>query len=394
MHAIARFFTLVALLAVVVAPTWADSPACSCPIKAAMEKLPTLVFSVGDETTACDKHAAELAESKDAPLRYTVRQSYESEAAAHDALIAATEGALQTFTTASKCSKSGTTTIAGEKIQCEKSAAKLAAAVEDAVEAVQVSFKVGDESCHCPSKAEALAKESGKQLVYVVDDDETCCPTANKLNLARAKFRAALHTVSAELSEPAQAKGSKCSGCPIEAGMKSLPQLVYLIDGEATTCAKHAKKLAKESDAKMRFAVQHSFDCQQTATHALVVATEALADQFATPSTCSKSGTTTIAGKKLHCDKTAAKLAKDIRAAMDAVKVSYLVGDEKCHCPNQAAALAKSSGEKKLFVVDGEETSCELTSRLNLARAKYRAAVKAIADQASADQGEAAKSQS
>ncbi len=45
----------------------------------------------------------------------------------------------------------------------------------------------------------------------------------------------------------------------------------------------------------------------------------------------------------------------------------------------EAATLAKSSGAKKEFVVAGEKTCCEMTARLNLARAKYKAAVEALA---------------
>jgi len=80
---------------------------------------------------------------------------------------------------------------------------------------------------------------------------------------------------------------------------------------------------------------------------------------------------------------------------MDAVKVSFVVGDKTCHCPNEAKTLAKASGAKRLFVVGDEKTSCELTSRrLNLARAKYRAAVQALAKQVSAEDGATDESQS
>ena len=391
MHAMIRLLTLLAFCAVVIAPSAAKAP-CSCPVTAAMAKLPTLVFTVGEETTTCDKHAAKLAAESDTELRYVVQQLYDTEQEAQAALVGATQQVLKTFTTASKCCKSGTTTVAGAKIECEKSAAKLAAAIDEAVEAVQVSFKVGDQECHCPNKAEALAKESGDRLVYVVNGEDTSCRTSSQLNLARAKFRAALYTVSAEMSESAEAADSKCSGCPIEAGMKGLPKLVYVVGGKVTDCNGQAEKLADEEAAEIQFALQQSFDCKQSATHALVVATEAMAEQFATPSTCSVSGTTTIAGKKLHCDKAAATLAQEIREAMDTVKVSYVVGEEECHCPSAAAALAEASGEKTLFVVDGEKTSCELTNRLNVARAKYRAAVKTIADQASADRKSATES--
>jgi len=66
--------------------------------------------------------------------------------------------------------------------------------------------------------------------------------------------------------------------------------------------------------------------------------------------------------------------------AMKSVRLTYVVGDEACDCPHAAASLAKTSGKPKLFVVGNEKTECEVTARLNLARAKYRAMVEALAE--------------
>lgn len=395
MHAITRLLAVPVYLGCVVALATAESPPCACPLEAAMQKLPTLVFAVDGETTQCDKHAAELADKNNASIQYVVQQLYGSKSEAQETLISTTENLLANFTTASTCKVSGTTTIAGQKICCAESAAKLAAAVEDAVQMVQVSYKVGDEQCDCPNKAKQLAAKSGEKVTFVVKDEETCCPIGSKLNLARAKYRVALQTVSATIgAEASNPADGKCQGCPVEAGMQGLPRLAFVVGGETTSCDKHAAELAEKSDSAIRFAVQQSFDSQEQAMLALVTSTETLLEQFATPSTCEKSGTTTIAGKKLHCSKTAAKIAVDVREAMDAVKVSYVVGDKTCHCPNEAQALAEASGAKRLFVVGGEKTPCEITSRLNLARAKYRAAVEALAKQASAEDGAAGESQS
>ena len=58
--------------------------------------------------------------------------------------------------------------------------------------------------------------------------------------------------------------------------------------------------------------------------------------------------------------------------------MSYKVGEEACSCPNQAAALAKSTGTEKLFVVGKESTCCSTDARIKLAHAKYKAAVQAV----------------
>lgn len=395
MLALSRVLAVLVLLGCVVAPTMADSPSCACPLEAAMQKLPSLVFTVDGETTQCDKHAADLADQNEAPIRYVVQQLYDNKADAQKALISTTENLLASFATASTCKSSGTTTIAGQKIDCAKSAAKLAAAVETATKLVQVSYKVGDEQCNCPNKAKQLAEKSGEKVTFVVNNEETCCPTSNKLNLARAKYRAALQTVSTKIDGATSGKSdAKCQGCPVEAGMNGLPRLAFAVGGETTSCDKHAATLAKNSESAIQFAVQQSFDSKEQAMLAMVTSTESLVEQFATLTTCKKSGTTTIAGRKLHCSTTASRIAGDVKDAMDAVKVSFVVGDKTCHCPNEAQTLAKASGSKPLFVVGGEKTSCELTNRLNVARAKYRAAVQALAKQVSTEDGTAAKSQS
>ena len=53
-------------------------------------------------------------------------------------------------------------------------------------------------------------------------------------------------------------------------------------------------------------------------------------------------------------------------------------GDKECHCPNEAKAIAVKTKAKTQFVVAGEKTCCSVQSRLNLARAKYKAAVEAV----------------
>jgi len=395
MQAIPRLLAITLVLGCVVAPVAADPPPCACPLEAAMQKLPTLAFDVGGEVTQCDKHAAQLAEQNDSAVTFVVQQLYGSKAEAQAALISTSENLLTSFTTAKSCKVSGTTSIAGKNLECAQSAAKLATAVEEALQMVQVSFKVGDEQCNCPNQAKQLATDSGEKVTYVVNDQETCCPINNKLNLVRAKYRAALQTVSATIgAEASNESSAKCQGCPVEAGMNGLPRLAFVVGSETTGCDKHAADLAEKTDSKIQFAVQQSFAGKEQAMLALVSSTETLLEQFATPSKCAVSGTTTIAGKQLHCSETAAKIARDVREAVDAVKVSFVVGDKKCHCPNEAKALAEASGAKRLFVVGDVETSCELTSRLNLARAKYRAAVEALAKQAAAQSGAPQSSQS
>jgi predicted phosphoribosyltransferase len=64
---------------------------------------------------------------------------------------------------------------------------------------------------------------------------------------------------------------------------------------------------------------------------------------------------------------------------MEAVAVTYKVGDKTSTCSVEAKTLAESTKAKTIYVVDDQETECEMTARLNVARAKYKAALMAMA---------------
>jgi hypothetical protein len=69
---------------------------------------------------------------------------------------------------------------------------------------------------------------------------------------------------------------------------------------------------------------------------------------------------------------------------MDSVAISYKVGDKTCSCPVEAKTLAETSKAKTIYIVENQETECEMTARLNVARAKYKAALMATAPATSA----------
>lgn len=173
-----------------------------------------------------------------------------------------------------------------------------------------------------------------------------------------------------------------CSGeaCPIEAAMAKLPKLTYLVGEQETCCATSAAKLAEDQQTAVKYLLaKQTFDDQAAATLALAEATEEFVNEFASPCKCEVSGQVTVAGKQLCCDTMAAERVALVKKAMDEVAMTYLVGDQSCDCPTQAATLAKETGKDQLFVVAGEQTCCSVDARLKLARAKYRAAVVAAA---------------
>ena len=54
---------------------------------------------------------------------------------------------------------------------------------------------------------------------------------------------------------------------------------------------------------------------------------------------------------------------------------------------DEAKQAAKDTGKSVLFVVGEEKTDCDVTARLNLARAKYAAAVQALIQDEAKEKG-------
>lgn len=172
----------------------------------------------------------------------------------------------------------------------------------------------------------------------------------------------------------------ECSGCPMEAAMAKLPKMTYLVGTESTCCSMSAEALAEKHDAEIQYVVgDDTFQSKEDAMVGLAEATETFVSTFASTHKCEASGTLTVAGKSMSCSVMAAQRAEVAKKAMDEVEMTYLVGTESCACPMKAASLAKTTGEEKHFVIDGEETCCSVDARVRLAQAKYKAAVEALA---------------
>ena len=204
--------------------------------------------------------------------------------------------------------------------------------------------------------------------------------------IASMSYAEELKVVGIELSKTATSAEKVCDaeccskGCPIEAAMAKLPKMTYLVGKEETCCSASAAELAKKHDKPIQFVVaKKPFTAEAKAMAALAATTEKFVTDFAKPSHCETSGKYTVAGKELCCEVMAGQRATLAKNAMKKVEMTYLVGDKECHCPTEAATLAKKSGKDKLFVVAGQKTCCNIDARLKLAQAKYKAAVTALA---------------
>ena len=93
-------------------------------------------------------------------------------------------------------------------MECSKTAASMAKIAKEAMATVAMNYKVGEETCNCPNKAAALAKDSGAKQEYVIGDEVTCCSVDAKIKLAHAKYRAAVTALAKAQAEKTEAAAS------------------------------------------------------------------------------------------------------------------------------------------------------------------------------------------
>ncbi len=171
-----------------------------------------MAYLVGSEKTGCPQAAAELAKNAGAAIQFVVAdKTFENEGEAKLALADATEQFVSAYVEPKVCQESGSITVAGRKACCEGTAAQIAKAAKEAMEKVQLTYLVGEKSCHCPVEAEQLAKDSGDVTVFCVGDEKSACKVTARLSLARAKYKAAVAALM-QAEAPAQPTSQDQSG--------------------------------------------------------------------------------------------------------------------------------------------------------------------------------------
>jgi hypothetical protein len=179
------------------------------------------------------------------------------------------------------------------------------------------------------------------------------------------------------------ADGTCPSQCPVTAAMAKLPKMTYSVGTEQVCCPDQAKALAEQHKAPVVYVVaEKTYECPTAAMTALVEETESFVTAFTAPKKCEASGNTVIAGKAIACPVDAEKHTTLVSTAIANVKMEYEVAGEKANCPSCAASQAKEKSAAIEYVVGEEKTTCQMTARMTLARAKYKAAVQALAAQA------------
>lgn len=125
--------------------------------------------------------------------------------------------------------------------------------------------------------------------------------------------------------------------------------------------------------------------CETAAKEAHLKSVEKFVASFASTHTCDVSGKTFVGNKGYECSQHAGSVAAIAKKAMDGVTTVHLVGTQEFCCPTAAGEAAEKDGTAITYVVADKKTQCAKTNRMNLAIAKYQAAVLAIAKSETAE---------
>lgn len=236
--------------------------------------------------------------------------------------------------------------------------------------AIAVYTQADSGSCNSQAAGGSCSAQAACAKTTPVSTSDTACCAAGTANCSAGACASGTCSTVAKCSE---------GGCPIAAAMEHLPKVTYAVGDKKVCCPQEAASLAKDSGKSIRYHVaDKSFESEGEAQAALLEATEQFVAAFTKPHTCPQSGQVTLAGQAQSCEASAAQTAERMQKAMTEVKLTYRVGDKDCGCPVEAGKAASESGAQMLYVVGDQATPCEKTARLNLARAKYRAAVEAM----------------
>jgi hypothetical protein len=183
-------------------------PAGQCPVTAALAKLPKMTYSVGTEQVCCSEKAQALADEHKAPIVYVVAEkTYECKNAAMTALVEETENFVAAFTAPKKCEASGQVSLAGKAIACPVEAEKQVTLVSTAIEKIEMQYEVAGEKAACIVCATNKAKEKSANVEYVVGDQKTTCEMTARMNLAVAKYKAAVQALASQAATTATNAG-------------------------------------------------------------------------------------------------------------------------------------------------------------------------------------------
>lgn len=239
-------------------------------------------------------------------------------------MIVAASAALMACTAFAQCTASGGDT----KATAAKGDAKCCAAGE----------KKGECSSACSEGGKAVAAKLPK-MSYKVGDKEVCCPSEAS-ELAKGD-KTKIQFVVAGKSYSDQGEATDAYATALDSFMNDMVTVKYAVGDNCVTCPNAAKEMASKENKKVQFRLAaFNFDKQEDA------------------------------------DK-AAKTAKDAAAK---VSLKMMVGEKCFECPMSAGDAAKKENKTVEYVVGDAKTCCDKQAKVNLAKARIDAALKAMSE--------------
>ncbi len=263
-------------------------------------------------------------------------------------------------------------------------------------------------SC-CGAKTEGKSCCGAKAATTVAGEPKSSCGAKAATTVAQeTKSSCGGKTHGTSACGAAKADGKPSCGAKstittgdsrVDAALASLPKIRYRVGEQVMCCEQTAAKLAESTGkpleyligdevlnghcaAEIRMAAILEGEIQKLAAVQYAVADESVSCPATAKRLAEKKKAAVayrVAGIDFESPDKADKAVKLVSEAVDGVKMSYKVGDEKFCCDKMAGMRAKGNGGKMSFVVGDEETTCENHARLLLMEAKARAAVQAAA---------------
>jgi len=208
-----------------------------------------------------------------------------------------------------------------------------------------------------------------------------------------------------------EAKAASCSGeksaakCCDKGGEKAvavkLPAMSYKVGDKETACPNEAEELAKAGKAKVQFVVDgktYAEKAEANEAYAKQLESfmeESMAVKYAVGDACVSCPMTAgemakkenkkvqyrVASFTFEKQDDADKAVKQAKEAAEKVSMKWMVGEKCFTCPVEATKAAKSDGKQVDFVVGDVKTQCDKQARVNLAKARIEAAMKAMSEQ-------------
>jgi hypothetical protein len=184
-----------------------------CPIRAkadsVLASMPSITYQIGEETTGCWKTAAKAKEHGKVVKYWVGDESFDTEGEAKMRLVSLLKAEMEQMQTVQYsvdgktvgCPKSASHMaeqngskvsyrVAGFDFDSQEKAEKAVKLVKAAADDVKMSYKVGDKTFCCDKMAGAESSKNGQKMHYLVGDEETGCTKSANLMLTRAKAEA------------------------------------------------------------------------------------------------------------------------------------------------------------------------------------------------------------